>query len=55
MKMEFNILIEQNEDGYYMSSVPELFGCYTQAKSLAELHKRIIEAFELYIEVNKDR
>ncbi len=52
--MEFSIVIEQDEDGYYIGSVPELSGHHTQAKSLDELHERIIEAIELYIEVNKD-
>ena len=55
MKREFNIVIEQDENGYYVASVPELPGCHTQAKSLDELQKRIIEAIELYIEVDKNR
>jgi len=55
MKKEFNIVIEQDEDGYYIGSVPELPGCHTQAKSLDELNKRLIEAIELYLEVDKDR
>ena len=55
MKKEFNIVIEQDEDGYYIGSVPELPGCHTQAKSLDELNKRIIEVIELYLEVEKDR
>lgn len=53
MKREFNIIIEQDEDGYYIASVPELPGCHTQAKSLDKLNERIIEAIELYIEVDK--
>ena len=55
MKKEFNIVIEQDEDGYYIASVPELPGCHTQAKSLDELNKRVIEAIELYLEVDKER
>jgi len=31
MIREFNINIEQDEDGYYIASVPELPGCQTQA------------------------
>ncbi|MEE9378895.1 MAG: type II toxin-antitoxin system HicB family antitoxin [Candidatus Lokiarchaeia archaeon] len=53
MKKEFNVVIEKDEDGYYIGSVHELQGCHTQAKSLDELNKRIIEAIELYIEVEK--
>jgi len=55
MKREFNIIIEQDEDGYYIASVPELPGCHTQAKSLDKLNERIIEAIELYIEVDKTK
>ncbi len=55
MKREFNIVIEQDEDGYYIGCVPELPGCHTQARSLDILQNRIIEAIELYIEVDKER
>ena len=37
MKREFTIVIEQDEDGIYVASVPELEGCHTQAKTLDEL------------------
>lgn len=53
MKREFNIVIEQDDDDYYIASVPELPGCHTQAKSMDELNTRIIEAIELYLEVDK--
>ena len=54
MKKEFNIIIEQDEDGVYLAYVPELPGCHTQAYSLDELQRRIVEAIELYLEVNKN-
>jgi len=50
MKRQYNVVIEQDEDGYYVGIVPELPGCHTQAKSLDELRKRIKEAIELYLE-----
>jgi len=53
MKKEFNIIIEQDEDGFFVASVPELRGCHTQAKSLDVLMKRIKEAIELYLEVEE--
>ncbi len=55
MKREYTLVIEQDEDGYYVGSVPELPGCHTQAKSLDELRERIIEAIELYLEVEKEQ
>jgi predicted RNase H-like HicB family nuclease len=47
---EFNVVIEQDADGYFVASVPELRGCHTQAKSLDTLMKRIREAIELCLE-----
>jgi predicted RNase H-like HicB family nuclease len=55
MKKEFTMVIEQDEDGIYVASVPELEGCHTQAKTLDELRERIKEAIELYLEVESDR
>ena len=53
MKREFNVLIELDEDGYFVASVPSLRGCHTQAKSLDVLMKRIKEAIELCLEVEE--
>jgi predicted RNase H-like HicB family nuclease len=52
---EFTVIIEQDEDGIYIASVPELPGCHTQAETLDELNKRIKEAIELYLEVEADK
>ena len=51
MKTEFNVVIEKDEDGYFIASVPTLRGCHTQAKSLDVLMQRIQEAIELCLEV----
>lgn len=53
-KREFNVIVERDEDGYYIASVPELPGCHTQARSLDKLMARIREAIELCLEVNGD-
>ena len=53
MMKKFNIVVERDEDGYYVASVPELPGCHTQAKTLDELRTRIEEAIKLYLEVEK--
>jgi len=46
----FSVLIEKDEDGYYVATVPALKSCYTQAKTLEELYPRIKEAVELCLE-----
>lgn len=48
---EFHVVIEKDEDGYFVADVPELPGCHTQAKSLDELIKRAEEAILLCLEV----
>jgi predicted RNase H-like HicB family nuclease len=49
----FNVVVERDEDKYYVASVVELPGCHTQAKSLDQLTGRIKEAIEAYLEVAK--
>lgn len=51
MTREFSVVIEKDEDGYFVASVPTLRGCHTQAKSLEVLMKRVKEAIELCLEV----
>jgi len=47
---EFTVIIEKDEEGYFIAEVPELKGCHTQAKSLDTLMKRIKEAIQLCLE-----
>lgn len=51
MIREFSVVIEKDEDGYFVASVPALRGCHTQARSLDVLMKRVKEAIELCLEV----
>ncbi len=48
---EFDVVVEQDGEGYYVASVPELPGCHTQARSLDELMERIREAIALCLQV----
>ena len=48
--MKFAVIVEKDEAGYYVASVPELPGCHTQAKTLDELMVRVKEAIEAYLE-----
>ena len=50
MKREFTVVIEKDEDDYFVGTVPQLKGCHTQAKSLDELMNRIKEAVQLCLE-----
>ena len=48
---EYTIVIEKDEDGYYVGSVPGLPGCHTQGKSIDQLLERMQEAIALWLEV----
>ena len=50
---DFQVFIEKDEDGVLIASVPALHGCHTHAKTLPVLMKRIKEAIELCLEVQK--
>jgi len=43
----FTVLIEKDEDGFYVATVPALKSCYTQAKTMEELIPRVREVIEL--------
>ena len=51
--MDFNIVIEKDEEGYLISEVVGLPGCHTQAKSMDKLIERTKEAIALYLECEK--
>ena len=51
MCKEFTAIIERDEDGFFVGTVPSLKGCHTQARSLDELMERIKEAIQLCLEV----
>jgi predicted RNase H-like HicB family nuclease len=45
----YNVVIERDEDGWLVASVPALHGCHTQAKSLDALMERVREVIELCV------
>ena len=55
MTKKYNVVIEKDEDDYYVASVPSLPGCHTQATSMDQLLERIKEAIALYLEVEKGK
>ena len=50
MAHEFFVVIERDEDGFYVGEVPSLRGCYAQGKTLDELMKNMREVIELCVE-----
>ncbi|MCA9485491.1 MAG: type II toxin-antitoxin system HicB family antitoxin [Nanoarchaeota archaeon] len=52
--MEFNVIIEESEDGWFVASVPEIQGCHTQGKTISEAVERIKEAIEVCLEAESE-
>jgi predicted RNase H-like HicB family nuclease len=46
----FEVLIEQDEDGWFVAHVPAMPGCHTQGKTRKQALERIKEAILLWLE-----
>ena len=56
-KQEFYVIIERDEDGYYVGEVPQLKACYSQGETIDELIANIkeVEVIALCLEEKGDR
>lgn len=52
-KFQFPVLVEKDEDGFYVVECPVLEGCYSQGKSLDEALKNIREVIGLCLSEKK--
>ena len=50
----FDFRIDRDDQGWFVGTVPELPGCYTQARTKNELIDRLQEAVELALEEKGD-
>ena len=48
--MKYRVLIEQDEDGVYVATVPALPGCVTQGRTMAEAKANAGEAIASYLD-----
>jgi predicted RNase H-like HicB family nuclease len=49
-KRQFYVVIEQDEDGFFVGEVPQLRACYSQGRTLDELMENMHEVIELCLE-----
>ena len=47
---EFYVIIERDEDGYYVGEVPQLKACYSQGETIDQLMANMKEVIELCLE-----
>jgi predicted RNase H-like HicB family nuclease len=50
----FPIIIEQDEDGFFVAINPSLFGCYSQGRTIEEALANVREATVLCLEETTD-
>lgn len=53
--MKLEVIIEQDEAGYYVAEVPALPGCISQGKTMAEAKTNIKEAITGWLAVMNDK
>ncbi len=53
--MKLHVVIEQDEEGYYVAEVPALPGCLSQGKTREEAIANIKEAIEGWLEVMESK
>ena len=51
---EFYVVIEKDEDGFFVGEMPQLKGCYTQGKTLDELMANMKKVIESCLEAEGD-
>ena len=50
LKQDIYIVIERDEDGYFIGEAPQLKGCYSQGETIEELLDNMREVIELCLE-----
>ncbi|WP_202803906.1 type II toxin-antitoxin system HicB family antitoxin [Geminocystis herdmanii] len=49
-KREFYVVIEKDEDGFYVGEVPQLKACYSQGETIDELMENMKEVITMCLE-----
>ncbi|HPY60124.1 MAG: type II toxin-antitoxin system HicB family antitoxin [Methanomicrobiales archaeon] len=52
--MQFKVIVQEGEDGWFVVTCPSLPGCISQGKTIEEALSNIKEAIELYLEPDED-
>lgn len=54
MPKKYTVIIEKDEDGWYVSEVVGLPGCHTQGKTIDQLMERTKEAIRAYLKSSEE-
>ena len=47
--LNYRVMIEQDEDGKFIASVPSLQGCYTEGETFEEAMKNVKDVLKLHL------
>lgn len=50
----FPVIIEKDEDGFFVADCPDLTGCHTQGRSLEEAISNIRDVIKLHLKILKE-
>ncbi len=48
--LDFLVLVEQDAKGWFVAKVPDIQGCYTQGRTIAQALERVKEAIQVCLE-----
>ena len=51
---KFPVIIEKDEDGYFVADCPDLQGCHTQGKTLEGAIANIRDAIKLHVKILRE-
>lgn len=51
--LNYRVIIEQDEDGVFVASVPALQGCYTEGDTFEEALENVRDVIQLHLEARK--
>jgi predicted RNase H-like HicB family nuclease len=54
MSRDFYVIVEKDEDGYFVGEVPQLKACYTQGRTMDELLSNMREVIELCLDEERE-
>lgn len=51
---QFPVVIEKDEDGFFVADCPDLAGCHTQGRTIEEAISNIRDAIKLHLKILKE-
>jgi len=53
--LNYRVIIEQDEDGVFVASVPAIQGCYTEGDTFEEALENAKDVIKLHLEARKEK